>query len=473
MGLQWEQVEIGQGYTWYGKADQSGEVRVLGVFRSIICVLAGMGAIGCGGPADGGVGPDVPASTFGLIQTRVFADNCTNCHTSGSAFAKQSGLSLDRATAYRNLVNAPSLDPGARSEGLLRVVPGDAERSLLYQKLILWDPNHTRHYGAPMPLGGQSLTVGQIDFIRRWINAGAPETGEVVDAGVLNDLTRPTYAPFAPLPPPERGYQVKSGPFEIAPRFERELFIRRDLGNSSPAYITRIETRMRNNSHHLLLYTFTPNIPAAIMPPADVIRDIRRPDGTLDILKMLPMGYHVFFGGSMTPTGGFQFPAGVALELPANAVLDLNSHYVNTTNAPITGEIFANLHTVDRAAVTNVARTLFMNNEAITLPPNQRTTVSKTFKVSVTTTIIMLSSHMHKHGEKFVVRVSGGPRNGEIVYESTDWADPVIRIFAEPIVLRAGEGLTSEVTYNNTTSATIRFGLTSEDEMDIIFGYYY
>lgn len=175
----------------------------------------------------------------------------------------------------------------------------------------------------------------------------------------------------------------------------------------------------------------------------------------------------------MTPTGGFQFPAGVALELPPNAVLDLNSHYVNTTNAPITGEIFANLHTVDRAAVANVARTLFMNNEAITLPPNQRTTVSKTFKVSATTTIIMLSSHMHKHGEKFVVRVSGGPRNGEIVYESTDWADPVIRIFAEPIVLRAGEGLTSEVTYNNTTSATIRFGLTSEDEMDIIFGYYY
>jgi len=49
----------------------------------------------------------------------------------------------------------------------------------------------------------------------------------------------------------------------------------------------------------------------------------------------------------------------------------------------------------------------------------------------------------------------------------------VIRIFAEPIVLRAGEGLTSEVTYNNTTSATIRFGLTSEDEMNIIFGYYY
>ncbi|MEJ7758248.1 MAG: hypothetical protein WKF55_01520 [Gemmatimonadaceae bacterium] len=443
-------------------------------FRSVVLLVAGIGVSGCGGgAADTGVGPEMPTSTFGLIQTRIFADNCTNCHASGNSFAKESGLSLDRATAYRNLVNAQAQDPGARSDGLLRVVPGDAQKSLLYQKLILWDPNHTRHYGAPMPLGGQSLTIGQIEYVRKWINAGAPETGEVVDASLLNDLTRPSYSPFTPLPLPARGYQLKVGPFDVAPRFERELFVRRDLGNAEPIYITRIETRMKTNSHHLQLYTFTPNIPAAVMPPVDVIRDIRRPDGSLDFLKMLPMGYHVFFGGSMTPTGGFQFPAGVALELPANAVIDLNSHYVNTTNTPATGEVYANLHTVDRSAVAKVARTLFLNNESITLPPGQRTIVTKTFRMSTTTTIIMLSSHMHKHGEKFVIRIAGGPRNGEIVYENTDWADPNIGIFAQPLILQAGEGLTSEVTYNNTTTSTIKFGLTSEDEMDIIFGYYY
>jgi hypothetical protein len=40
-------------------------------------------------------------------------------------------------------------------------------------------------------------------------------------------------------------------------------------------------------------------------------------------------------------------------------------------------------------------------------------------------------------------------------------------------VLRPGEGLTSEITYNNTTDRTIRFGLTSQDEMGIIFGYFH
>ncbi|MEO5903583.1 MAG: hypothetical protein ABIQ55_06185 [Gemmatimonadaceae bacterium] len=446
-------------------------VRVIRVIHGTVFVAL-IGAIACGG--NGGDANTGPASgTFGVIQSSVFADNCTSCHSSGSSFATQSGLSLDRGAAYKNLVNAQAKDQTARTDGLLRVVPGDAQKSLLYQKLILWDPNHARNYGAPMPLGGQSLTVGQIELVRKWINAGAPETGDVVDASILGDVTRPSYAPFTPLPLPASGYQVKAGPFDVAPHFERELFIRRDLRNAVPVYITRIETRMRTNSHHLLMYTFTPDIPAAVMPAVDVIRDIRRPDGSMDFLKMLPMGYHAFFGGSMTPTGGFQFPAGVALELPANAVLDLNSHYVNTTNAPITGEIFANLHTVARSAVSQVAHTLFMNNESFSLPARQRTTITKTFKVGATTTIIMLSSHMHFHGEKFVARIAGGPRNGEIVYENADWADPVIKIFAQPLVLQAGEGLTSEVTYNNTTASQISFGLTSEDEMDIIFGYYY
>ncbi|MEY3855295.1 MAG: hypothetical protein RIS68_1309, partial [Bacteroidota bacterium] len=38
---------------------------------------------------------------------------------------------------------------------------------------------------------------------------------------------------------------------------------------------------------------------------------------------------------------------------------------------------------------------------------------------------------------------------------------------------KKGEGLTSVVTYVNNTTKNLSFGLTSEDEMDIIFGYYY
>jgi hypothetical protein len=71
-----------------------------------------------------------------------------------------------------------------------------------------------------------------------------------------------------------------------------------------------------------------------------------------------------------------------------------------------------------------------------------------------------------------VIRISGGTRNGQIVYESTDWEHPQIKNFVEPLELKAGEGLTSEITYFNTSSRTVFFGLESKDEMGIIFGYY-
>ena len=53
---------------------------------------------------------------------------------------------------------------------------------------------------------------------------------------------------------------------------------------------------------------------------------------------------------------------------------------------------------------------------------------------------------------------------------NTDWEHPLFTSYTTPIVLQAGEGLTSEVTYFNNTGKTVNFGLTSDDEMNIILG---
>ena len=84
-----------------------------------------------------------------------------------------------------------------------------------------------------------------------------------------------------------------------------------------------------------------------------------------------------------------------------------------------------------------------------------------------------LTSHNHKLGTKFVIKITGGARDGEVVYENTDWEHPLMKNFDTPLVLVKGEGLTSVITYNNTTTRNVKFGLTSEDEMGIIFGYFY
>lgn len=430
---------------------------------------------------ESGTGTSEPSS-FNRIQTEIFDAQCVSCHTSGTRDAKESGLVLDRKQSFEALVGAQPTLAAARSDGMLRVAAGDPDRSLLLHKLHWETSHHGSAYGAPMPLGGKSLSVGQIEFVRQWILAGAPRAGEVADPKLLEDRTAPSQETFTPLAPPTQGYQLKVGPFQVRPNFERELFVHRSLGNPQDIYVTRIETKMRANSHHLLLYTFKPGTPTTAIPPFDVLRDIRNADGSLNFLNMIPMGYHVFFGGSMVQLGDYRLPDGVALRLPANASIDLNSHYVNRTTAELTGEAYANLYTVDASRVEHVARTLNLANTSFSLPPRQRTTVTKTFMAGSadlplaadgTVHVLMLTSHMHARGERFVIRIAGGARNGEVIYTSTDWEHPAMLTLTPVLVLRQGEGLTSEVTYNNTSDQTVSFGLSSTDEMDIIFGYAY
>ena len=423
----------------------------------------------------GAVAP-AATSSFQKLQQKVIAPACLSCHTAGHPYAIQSGLVLDAAVAYRNLVSGSVKLADAISRGFTRLVaPRDVASSFLYRKLALWDPADTAPLGGAMPLGTTSLTVGQLEFIRKWIEAGAPETGEVADARLLDDTTLPTYAPFAPLvvPPPDKGLQIHVEPFTVQPHFERELFVYRSLGNAAPIYVTRFESRMRPNSHHLVLYDFAPGTPAGVIPPKDIVRDIRNPDGSMNLLNMLPMAYHVFVSGAMSPNAGYTFPKGVALRLPANAALDFNVHYVNAGDTPLVGEAYANLYTTDASQVQQVASTLFLNNQDLNLPPMQRTTQTKSFTFTTQTRVLALSSHMHKRGERFVIKIKGGPRDGEVVYDNDDWDHPVFVSFEPPLTLEPGQGLTSVITYNNDTNRTITFGLTSEDEMGIIFGYTY
>jgi hypothetical protein len=327
-----------------------------------------------------------------------------------------------------------------------------------------------------MPVGSQPLPVGPVELIRRWIAAGAPRSGFVADSALLQDNTPQPVAQFTPLPVPAAGtgIQLRVDRFTVNPLFERELFVYRRLGNEQPIYVSRIETLMRSFSHHFLLYAFqTGAFPCFAPPTSDVVRDIRNPDGTLNLLNMWPMACHVFVGGSMTQHGDYRFPDGVALELPANMGIDMNLHYVNHTQAPVAGEAYANLHTVPRAQVERVARTLNWSNTSFTLPAQTRTTVQRVFTVSQPTTIFALTSHMHALGERFRIEIAGGDRNGEAVYENTNWEHPQMLTLSPPLVLEAGQGLRSVVTWNNTTTSVVRFGLQSTDEMAIIFGYYY
>lgn len=446
--------------------------------RRALAALVLLGAAACSGDGGDKSFGTTPAggtrTSFSRIQTEILDRECIACHVAGNAYATQSGLVLTSDKSYDALINTAPVQSVAKSDGLKRIMPGKPDSSFFWHKLN-WEAGHHLHdYASPMPLGTRTLSIGQLEFVKRWIAAGASKTGDAIDTMLLADTTRPAVAAFVPLPPPTRGVQLHIDPFGVAPAFERELFVYRKLNNSAPMYVNRVQTRLRPNSHHVLLYSFEAGTNALFMPPFDVVRDIRNADGSMNVVAMIPMAFHVFFAGAQTPEMDYTFPDGVALELPANFALDFNTHFVNRGATDITGEAYANLFTVDAASVKSVAHTINMPNTSIVLPPNTRTTLTKEFTLPVAkANIFMLTSHMHALGERFRIRIAGGARNGEVVYEATDWSHPDIKTFSPALVLNTGERLVSEITWNNTTSHSVSYGLTSMDEMGIIFGYYY
>ncbi len=440
---------------------------------SLLVVLAA-----CGG-SDRQVGvPAVPDGTYARIQRTIFEPQCASCHRSGASDARSSQLVLTADSAYQQLVGIPSTQSLARADGLLRVKPNRADSSLLYHKLAWIPGHHSRDYGTLMPMGTtRGLSIGQLEYVRRWIEAGAPRTGHVVDTTVLADA-RVQSATFTPLaaPPAGAGIQIGVDSFAVAPTSERELFVYRGLRNGGAIYVNRIETRMRPGSHHLLLYTFDETksaFPCNLRPPLNAVRDLRNNDGSLNLVNMLPMACHVFFAGAMTPELDFRFPPGVALRLPPNAALDFNVHYVNRSPAPLAGQATANLYTVDSAQVMRTARTLNLANTSFSLPAKQRSTVRTVFTMAVRTTVLALTSHMHSLGERYEIRVRRANGTESSVYMNTDWEHPAFTTFDTPLVLEPGDALVSVVTWNNVTDRTVAFGLSANDEMNIIFGYAY
>lgn len=102
---------------------------------------------------------EIDASPFSVIDREVFSTTCVQCH--GAAGHAAASLDLQPGMAYRMLVGIPS----TVIEGEIRVKPGDAAASTLWQAVATdvssaWSFHHNN-----------LLTSDQSGFIESWINS--------------------------------------------------------------------------------------------------------------------------------------------------------------------------------------------------------------------------------------------------------------------------------------------------------------
>ena len=415
-------------------------------------------------------------STWQTINHHILGGNCASCHQANSTFARQSDLVLTPEESYQQLVGVTPFNPAAAADGLLRVSdvggPIGLAQSYLWEKINVVQQDHfySDHpaYGALMPMGGDPLTNGELAFVREWILHGAPETGAVADISLLEDTTRFTPPEFKPLDPPDQGFQLHIGPFDVwsSERYDREFYHYVAHETDEPLFVSQYEVSYREGSHHFILNHY----PAGEeTPEPGVFRDLRDENGRHLSNNGAQTRHSDFVVATQTPFHSYEFPKGVALKLPPGSGFDFNVHSVNRTGEARQGEVFVNIHTVDGEEILHVAEEASFGNFDLYIPPHQTTTISKEFRFNETRNVVQMWSHSHEQSVEFLVEYVGGERDGELLYWSNDWEHPPFLTFDPPLVMERGQRVKLTTTYRNDTDRPITYGPLSTDEMQFLF----
>lgn len=409
--------------------------------------------------------PSTPsyASTWEGIQHAIFEKHgCTTgaCHGA----AKQGGLDLEPAAAYKSLVEVPST-----GSAFARVSPGDERRSSLWLKLAAaTSPGALPagvNIGTPMPNGLAPVSADELELVRRWIYAGAPQSGTVVGTDSLLGACLPQPRPIRirPLVAPKKGagIQFTMPTWRLPPNSEKELCFSTyyDVTKEVPAQFRTAdgksfvfvsqELRQDPGSHHLILSRFLGtddqiHDPAfgkwtcsggpragKVCEPTNLRSCAKKGICTSEAKPAFAcIGYGptvassrastVNIGGAQKAQNLIQFPDGVYAAIPMKGILYWNSHAFNLT--PRDAVLHAWLNYTFATDTQYFVNGIFDVSKifAADAAPFTKQDLCNDVRLPQGARLFSLSSHTHRHGEHFWV---DGP-DGTRLYENFVYNDP-------------------------------------------------
>lgn len=178
---------------------------------------------------------------------------------------------------------------------------------------------------------------------------------------------------------------------------------------------------------------------------------VRRPHGTFEDCTSGEANralHDLHFGGNLPEDG--------ALLIPAGAQLVVQTHHVNSTDAPLLVDDVLRLHRHTVTERTRWMSALHLADDAVVVPPGRSI---RTFECAPTveTTLVMLWGHMHEIGARFTIAAGG-----QVVYER-EWEPafaanpPRLVPDATPITFRSDVPLTITCEWNNPSTSAIAF----------------
>ncbi len=170
-------------------------------------------------------------------------------------------------------------------------------------------------------------------------------------------------------------------------------------------------------------------------------------------------------------TGELRMPAGVGLKLPAGQALDLQVHLFNPADNSAAGTSGVQIVKVAAADAANEAEVFLPGPLLLDIPTGVHT-LSGTCTITQSQTLFAVFPHMHQLGTYLKATAMVGNTPIGLTDGAYDFYDQKFSPIT-PITLSAGDKITTECTWNNTTGSSVAWGNSSTQEMCFTILYRY
>jgi len=284
-----------------------------------------------------------------------------------------------------------------------------------------------------------------------------PATGPAMMAGA------PAQMPSSPamMDPPKPGEQMPPG-MEMPPQLKWDVLVSADWQlevNEETTYCQRVT--LKEDVYFKAIRALNPlgthHTATTLGDPSSL-----NPDGlTRDCGSALsPQG--IFGSGVGTDT--VLYPPGVGMRLRAGQQILLNLHVYNVTGEPLKGTSGVEVVLTSEDEIEQAAESLLAGPAFFSLPAGRKTAVQGTCTVNEANTLFAVQPHMHQLG----VHMKGVAHtaNGDVLLHDGpfDFERQVV-VPIEPLKMAAGDTIDIECTFDNTTTASVGFGESSDTEM--------
>lgn len=291
----------------------------------------------------------------------------------------------------------------------------------------------------------------------------------VASLAAVTLLAAPGSAGRVHLRHPPRGFQMRMGKFTIPPATEREVCEYRTFPNDKAMDVQQFEFKMNAGTHHFALWAYFGGDRNA----ADFPRGIVEAPGCIG-LGPRDSFQRALLGGAPNTHELTRFPPGIAVRLEPHQPVFLNSHYINASlTDSLTPDILFNVIPAKKGSVLHHAENLTVGAYDIHIPARSTASTTAEWVVPYDLNVIQLSSHEHKRGTKVTINLTAGGQNMGQIFENDDWDHPYEYWTPTPLHLRQGDVFRFTCNWTNNDDHPVTFGVTTDDEMCFMTGYYY